>query len=191
MVKEIKIELGTKLDDVIRILREYKENGENVWCVFNDYKLTSNDSLCEIYVKVFGFSQKMYGDKSEELGIEYLLEKEKRELAISYNLSFWIREGKRIIDSSKHIEWEECVKFFSNCDCYYLVIDDALDIMYELEAGSSLSDVKEIFISQELSGNSAFIVKNLVYIFSKRGREFYDLVSNYTVLENHVKKLVK
>ena len=192
MEREIKIELGTSLDEVMYILGVYREKGESVWCLFNDYKLTSNDSLNEVYIKIFGFDKKTYDVKIKEYERGYVLEKEERELALQYNIPFWIREGKKIIDSCKYNEWESCVNSIANIDCYYLIIDDALDIMYELEAGSSLEDVKEIFISQEHSGNSAFIVKNIVYMFSKRGKEFYNMVSNLNVNNNAiVKKLIK
>lgn len=191
-MKEIKIELGTSLDEVMYILGEYREKGESVWCLFYDYKLTSNDSLYEIYVKIFGFDKKTYDERHEKLEKDFIEEKERIELALQYNIPFWIKEGKKVIDPSKHIEWEECVKSFANTDCYYLIIDDVLDIMYELEAGSSLDDVKDIFVSQEHSGNCAFIVKNIVYMFSKRGKEFYNMISNCCVnSNNNVKKLIK
>ena len=185
MGREIKIELGSKLDDVIRILGEYRERGEEVWCVFNDYKLTSNDSFYDIYMKIFGY------EKDNDVKNKSFLTGKEREFAIQYNIPFWINEGKKVIVPEKHVEWEACVNSFINSQCYYLLVDDALDIMYELEAGSSIDYVKEIFISQEHSVNDSFIVKNIVYMFSKRGKEFFDAVSDYTVFYNHVKKLVK
>lgn len=55
--KQIEIDLGMELDEVIKTLQEYNARGEKVCVEFNDHTLYSDASEDQIYKQVTGLTK--------------------------------------------------------------------------------------------------------------------------------------
>ena len=94
------------------------------------------------------------------------------------SIKSWIERGQAIIFPERYEKWEECVKarvsdLFRGAD-----LNDALEIMEALEKGASIEEVKNIFKSQQHSGESASMVRNIVFGFSTKGPDFWEATAS-------------
>lgn len=103
---------------------------------------------------------------------------------IDINLDYWIESGKKLIDASKHEEWDKCVR--SLCDKKYCTdttvsnhvksIEVSLELLNILQT-KNISEVAEDFDAASYPINVFEMVRNLILRFSRLGPIFYELTS--------------
>lgn len=93
---------------------------------------------------------------------------------VVYNIPSLIERGQELIYPEKYNEWEKCVKK-SILDLHHVEeISTVLDIMDVLDKGASMEEAKVILNSQGHDDISEYMVRNIVFLFSNRGPEFWE-----------------
>ncbi len=172
---EIKFRAGSKLEECVKILIEARERGESVFGEFNGHKLYSCDvTMDSAYREVLEMTKAEFDEREKKQRAEYRERVKREEEEAKAKIPEWIERGKALIYPERLQEWEECVKYRAE-DLYHGAdLEAALVLMEKLESGAPMEEVIKIFEDQEHSGASAAMVRKILFIFSKRGPEFYE-----------------
>ena len=107
-----------------------------------------------------------------------IIKAKKAEERAKANISNRIEKGQALIFPERYVEWEECVVARAS-DLYHgLELDNSLEIMTALENGASMEEAKQILSKQGHSVMSASMVRNILFVFSSRGPEFWEATAN-------------
>ncbi len=160
------------IEEIYEILKKADENSENVYINRLGINIYSkNITLDKVYKIITGYTKEKYIKKlkkeNEEL-INWLKLEEKREEERKNNL---IEEGFKLIDKEKRRKWQEEVEeSFKN---YKLKnIDNSLEIMKILEDENDIEKAIEVFNRQKNNLVLRRRIKNIMYDFSRKGKEF-------------------
>lgn len=108
--KKIELDNCNKIDDVVKALKSYRKKGENVYMVFNDNKLYSEDvTMDSAYLQILGLTRKEDSMIKSEIKKAKSVEEQKN-LVIKWSeiVEKHIRESKQ--------KAEKCDKKFDNLD---------------------------------------------------------------------------
>ncbi len=160
------------IEEIYEILKRADENSENVYINRLGINIYSkNITLDKVYKTITGYTKEKYIKKrkkeNEEL-INWLKLEEKREEERKNNL---IEEGFKLIDKEKRKQWKkEVEKSFEN----YRLRDiyNSLEIMRILENENDLEKAVAAFNSQKNNIVLTRKIKNIMYDFSRDGKEF-------------------
>ncbi len=160
------------IEEIYEILKRADENSENVYINRLGINIYSkNITLDKVYKTITGYTKEKYIKKrkkeNEEL-INWLKLEEKREEERKNNL---IEEGFKLIDKEKRKQWKkEVEKSFKN----YRLRDiyNSLEIMRILENENDLEKAVAAFNSQKNNIVLTRKIKNIMYDFSRDGKEF-------------------
>lgn len=160
------------IEEIYEILKRADENSENVYTNRLGINIYSkNITLDKVYKTITGYTKEKYIKKrkkeNEEL-INWLKLEEKREEERKNNL---IEEGFKLIDKEKRKQWKkEVEKSFKN----YRLRDiyNSLEIMRILENENDLEKAVAAFNSQKNNIVLTRKIKNIMYDFSRDGKEF-------------------
>lgn len=160
------------IEEIYEILKRADENSENVYINRLGINIYSkNITLDKVYKIITGYTKEKYIKKrkkeNEEL-INWLKLEEKREEERKNNL---IEEGFKLIDKEKRKQWKkEVEKSFKN----YRLRDiyNSLEIMRILENENDLEKAVAAFNSQKNNIVLTRKIKNIMYDFSRDGKEF-------------------
>ncbi len=160
------------IEEIYEILKRADENSENVYINRLGINIYSkNITLDKVYKTITGYTKEKYIKKrkkeNEEL-INWLKLEEKREEERKNNL---IEEGFKLIDKEKRKQRKkEVEKSFKN----YRLRDiyNSLEIMRILENENDLEKAVAAFNSQKNNIVLTRKIKNIMYNFSRDGKEF-------------------
>ena len=160
------------IEEIYEILKRADENSENVYINRLGINIYSkNITLDKVYKTITGYTKEKYIKKrkkeNEEL-INWLKLEEKREEERKNNL---IEEGFKLIDKEKRKQRKkEVEKSFKN----YRLRDiyNSLEIMRILENENDLEKAVAAFNSQKNNIVLTRKIKNIMYDFSRDGKEF-------------------
>lgn len=160
------------IEEIYEKLKKADENSENVYINRLGINIYSkNITLDKVYKTITGYTKEKYIKKrkkeNEEL-INWLKLEEKREEERKNNL---IEEGFKLIDKEKRKQWKkEVEKSFKN----YRLRDiyNSLEIMRILENENDLEKAVAAFNSQKNNIVLTRKIKNIMYDFSRDGKEF-------------------
>lgn len=160
------------IEEIYEMLKRADENSENVYINRLGINIYSkNITLDKVYKIITGYTKEKYIKKrkkeNEEL-INWLKLEEKREEERKNNL---IEEGFKLIDKEKRKQWKkEVEKSFKN----YRLRDiyNSLEIMRILENENDLEKAVAAFNSQKNNIVLTRKIKNIMYDFSRDGKEF-------------------
>lgn len=160
------------IEEIYEKLKRADENSENVYINRLGINIYSkNITLDKVYKTITGYTKEKYIKKrkkeNEEL-INWLKLEEKREEERKNNL---IEEGFKLIDKEKRKQWKkEVEKSFKN----YRLRDiyNSLEIMRILENENDLEKAVAAFNSQKNNIVLTRKIKNIMYDFSRDGKEF-------------------
>ena len=160
------------IEEIYEILKRADENSENVYINRLGINIYSkNITLDKVYKIITGYTKEKYIKKrkkeNEEL-INWLKLEEKREEERKNNL---IEEGFKLIDKEKRKQWKkEVEKSFKN----YRLRDiyNSLEIMRILENENDLEKAVAAFNSQKNNIVLTRKIKNIMYDFTRDGKEF-------------------
>ena len=173
MAKKIELPIGSNIDKAVNKLLEAKSRGESVYCEFNGHILYSDTvTMDSAYLEITGLTKEAHDKELEESSKNYKIEYAKNKKKAIENIPSWIEQGKKLIFSERHKEWEKAVIARAN-DLYHgLELDAALEIMQAIEDGIDMKQVAKMLDGQGHSGMSASLVRNIVFHFSSKGPEF-------------------
>lgn len=166
---------GNTLESAVKTLEDYKARGESVVIDFNGHKLYSCDITMDgAYQEVLGQTKAEFDKAQEEWRKEYEERTAREEAEAKAKIPTWIKKGEAFIYPERMEKWAKCVEARAG-DLYHgMDLDSALELMEKLESGASIEEVKEIFDGQGHSGDSAGMVRSMMFHFAKRGPEFYE-----------------
>ncbi len=169
---QIYISPYSNFEEIYEKLKKADENSENVYINYLGINVYSkNITLDKVYKTITGYTKEKYIKKckkeDEEL-INWLRTEEKRDEERKNNL---IEEGFKLIDKEKRKQWKkEVEKSFKN---YRLRnIYNSLEIMRILENENDLEKAVAVFNSQKNNIVLTRKIKNIMYDFSRDGKEF-------------------
>ena len=166
---------GSTLEECVNALLKFKSRGESVFVDFNGHKLYSCDITMDgAYQEVLGKTKAEFDKAQEEWQKEYEERTARKEAEAKAKIPTWIKKGEAFIYPERMEEWTQCVEARAS-DLYHgRDLDDAIEIMEKLENGASLDEAKELLDSQDHSGTSYEMVRNIIFSFSKQGPEFWE-----------------
>lgn len=166
---------GSTLEECVNALLKFKSRGESVFVDFNGHKLYSCDITMDgAYQEVLGKTKAEFDKAQEEWQKEYEERTARKEAEAKAKIPTWIKKGETFIYPERMEEWTQCVEARAS-DLYHgMDLDAAIEIMEKLENGASLDEAKELLDSQDHSGTSYEMVRNIIFSFSKQGPEFWE-----------------
>jgi len=173
---EIQVHAGTRLEDAVNQLLDFRERGESVFCTFNGHKLFSaNVTMDSAFLEIIG-KTKADADKEQKEWIEnYKHETEENARRAEAKIPSWIEMGKTLgIDPALTEDWEKMVKGRAG-DLYHgMELDAAIVVMQKLNSGATAKDIKETLDDQGHSGASYGMVRWIVETFASRGKDIFE-----------------
>ena len=178
---EKKVYAKRTIDDTVKMLLEYQQKGEDVYCEFNGHILHSNDiTVDKAYLEITGETKEEFEkgkqeilEKAREKSNNYLSKKEE-------NANRWYIQGKNYIYPERDREWLEFCQVEAE-DIVYgdSIIEYVLDLMRQLATNNNIYWIADNFNKDEnMSGIAAIIIESMVLKFSKKGVEFAKLVDS-------------
>lgn len=162
------------MDELVSLINEYKENGENYSFDFRNkkfYSLLDDEESC--YKKVTGLTKDEYEAEQKRLHREQLKrDAEEKQKAID-NIPNWIEKGKRFMYPQRYKKWAECVELRAEDIYHGKDVDCAITIMELLDKDTPFQEAYDVVKSQNHTGTSYSIVMSLITTFSKKGPAFY------------------
>lgn len=178
--KKIEVGGGDRLEDVAKMLENYKQNNQLVCCSFNGKMLYSDiDDIDSMFKKVTGKTKLEFDKAQEEWHKKYKEEEKKHRESIPELTKEWIEKGKNILDKKYIEKWSECVPIRLG-DLYHgMELGACLEIVRELNNGCELETAKEIIEKQGHSGMSFGLVCSMIKSFCDRGTEFVNFLNKH------------
>lgn len=164
------------IEEIYEILKRADENSENVYINRLGINIYSkNITLDKVYKTITGYTKEKYIKKrkkeNEELINWLKLEEKREEEREEERKNNLIEEGFKLIDKEKRKQWKkEVEKSFEN----YRLRDiyNSLEIMRILENENDLEKAVAAFNSQKNNIVLTRKIKNIMYDFSRDGKEF-------------------
>jgi len=168
---------GDSLEKVIYTLWDYQKRGIYACCDFNGHKLYSNTvSLDGAYKEIVG--KTFEESKEDERKWHDNYEKEEKEFkeSVPSLVTEWRLKGHNILTEDHWEYWDRIVPIRLG-DLYHgMELGCCLDIVKILNNGGTLDEAKAMIDSQDHSGMSYGLVRNMVKEFCDRGNEFAEYV---------------
>lgn len=165
------------IDELVSLVSEYKEKGENIEFDFKNekfYSLLDNEDSC--YKKVTGLSKSKYIERQKKLHEEQLKRDEEEKQKAIENIPKFIEEGKKLIYPQRYKKWADCVEIRVEDIYHGKDLECALDVMKLLNSGATYQQAYDLVKEQNHSGTSYSMVMSMITNFSKRGPAFYRFV---------------
>ena len=170
------------IEDCINTLLDYRKRHKSVFIVYLGHRLYSCDvTVDSAYKEVYGQTKAEFDIAQEKARINYgkkLEEEDAKEKAIAEaNIPVWIDRGKKLIYPQRFEDWKKHVTNRAH-DLYYgKELDEALLVMEKLESSATLSEAQQLLYDLGSSGLGFSAIMETIFLFSKRGPEFWE----YTV----------
>ena len=166
---------GSTLEECVNALLKFQNRGESVVVDFNSHQLYSCDvTMDSAYLEVCGKTKAEFDKAQEEWRENYRKEQEEAKAKAEAKIPEWIKRGEGFIYPERAEEWKKCVEARAS-DLYHgMDLDAAIEIMEKLESGATLDEAKELLDSQDHSGASYGMVRNIIFSFAKQGPEFWE-----------------
>lgn len=166
---------GSTLYECVNALLKFQSRGESVFVDFNGHQLYSCDvTMDSAYLEVCGQTKADFDRAQEEWRKNYRKEQEEAKAKAEAKIPDWIKRGEGFIYPERAEDWKKCVEARAS-DLYHgMDLDAAIEIMEKLESGATLDEAKELLDSQDHSGASYGMVRNIIFSFSKQGPEFWE-----------------
>ena len=180
------------LDGAVRVLKDAKNIGWNIYIDFNGHKLYSLlDDEDSCYHKVLGISKAESEERERKWHEEYEAREKKEKAEAEAKIPSWLERGEKIIYPQRKAEWKRCVEIRAG-DLYHgYELENALQAMELLEAGGSFEEAKKIIDDAGHSGCSYGIAMSIILTFSKHGPKFFRFMEADYMSEDREKAVKK
>lgn len=161
------------LDETVQCLIDLRTKGIKATCEFNGQKLDSETvTMDSAYQAVMGCTKAEHDKQVEKM----IQEREKENKDALDKIPQWIERGNKIIFPERQKDWAKCVERRAKGMYHGKDLEDALIIMESLDSNQDFKEAKKILSSQDHSGISFGIVSRILFEFSKKGPEFYEMI---------------
>ncbi|ACA42291.1 hypothetical protein [Lysinibacillus sphaericus] len=175
--EEIKFFAGNTIEQAVKELLSYKEEGKLVCGEFNGVVLYSDIVTMEsAYQKITGKTKAEFDKSQQEWKEKYDEKKKKHEDEIPNLTKVWMEKGREILSEDRWEHWDKIVPVRLNDLNEDMELGASLDIVRILNSNGTLDEAKEKIESQGHSGMSFGLVCAMVKEFSDRGNEFVEYV---------------
>jgi len=166
---------GKTLEDVVKLLLVYKDQGESASMEFNGVTLYSdNVTMDSAYLKVIGSTKAQFDALQESSRSAFKKQKVDHIASIPELTEYWKDQGREILSQDKFELWDKIVPIRLS-DLYQgMELRCCLDIVKILQEEDSFSQAKFKLESQNHSGMSYSLVCAMVKEFSAAGEEFLE-----------------
>lgn len=175
------------LDETVEKLISLHDMGIKATCNFNGHIFDSETvTMDSAYQAVMGCTKAEFDKKAEEM--KKRDEKETQEAL--EKVPQWIERGNKLIYPERQEEWATCVSKRAKGLYKGLEVEDTIEIMEALENVPDMRKAKEIIEEQGHSGASFGLVTRMVFAFSKKGPEFYEMMIPREVRDEETQKII-
>ena len=180
--EELKLDVGTDLEEAVNELLNLKKLGKKVFCEFNGVILDSETvTMDSAYLMLTGRTKK------EIDLIEKNNEKERKLLEAIDRIPEQIKRGRNLIYPNHFKEWAVDVTNGAIGSTNGKVIDNVLDIMEAISFNRPIEAIVAIYDNQDYKVNKRWyktLVRTYVMKYSKNGFDFYEATHDgYWTLE--------
>ena len=174
-MKKIDISFCSTLEDAVNELLRRRANGEQVYCIFNDVKLYSdNVTMDSAYMEVCGCTKEEHDRRMEEYIDNIKKERARDQAEALKKVPMYINKGKELIYPFRLKEWEEFVIADATGTYNGLLTRDITDLLIAIEEGKTVEELLKMFKEQNHSGFSASVTRSMIMRFSKNGYPFFE-----------------
>ena len=174
---KIEFSLGSRIEDAVNELLQYKEKGILTCGDFNGYTLYSDTvTMDNAYMSIIGKTKAEYDKGQQEWRERYDREEKEFKENIPSLSEVWIHKGREILSEDYWEYWDKIVPIRLN-DLYHgMELGCCLDIVKILNNNGTFDEAKAMIESQDHSGMSFGLVCAMVREFCDRGQEFVEFV---------------
>lgn len=171
--EEINFRAGSQLEEAVKKLQGYKEQGKLVYGMFNGVVLHSDTVTLDVaFLLVTGKTHAEYLKYQSQYMSVTNKENEVDQKNLEVLTEFWRKSGRRVLTPDKWQDWDEVVPIRLRGLYKGLELKQVLDIIKVLDNGGTFKSVETILENQNHSGVSYGLTVELVKEFSNRGEEF-------------------
>lgn len=172
MSKEIFVSENEEIENVIYILLNFKLNGEDVYCNFNEMTLYSNNIEKETIFKEVITKLDIKLIKLDHCFLEKYIDK-LNFIKTKNKICYWLAKGNELIFPERYEQWEKYVISTSKNLLHGKEIEYSLKIMEMLENNLDIEAAINYFL--EINGNELLkrLIRELVFCFSSKGPDFW------------------
>ncbi len=143
------------LPQIVKLLQEYYENGENVYVEYNDHTLYSADNLTlEEAYKLMEFDKNQNFEEWKEK-----MENDTKKDIINKLINY----GNSFIPKSKQATWAKMVNYSFENGYGESVINQIINIMEQISSGTTQDKIDEVLNSATTSGGAKETVIKYLY----------------------------
>ncbi|RXZ78096.1 hypothetical protein EBB07_29010 [Paenibacillaceae bacterium] len=175
--KEINFVAGSTIEDAVRELLMYKNQGVLAFGEFNGAKLFSETvTLDGAYKEIIGKTKTEFDESQRKWKEDYEQKDKEFKKDIPSLSEEWKKKGRGVLSENKWEYWDKIVPIRLG-DLYHgMELGCCLDIVKILNNNGSLDEAKRKIENQNHSGMSFGLVCSMVREFSDRGNEFVNYV---------------
>lgn len=172
-MKKIHIDENLSLEEVVYHLLNYKVHGEEVYCIYHDVKLYSNDiTIDNAYLKVYGCTKQEFDSLNQNNNFS------KDKMYPNYEEVFKIK-GKNVVFFPCYAIWSKFVDDYLNFN-QADTIAFALELMELLKFNAPIEYVAERYFNHKPQHFlEDIIIRNIIYTCSFRGPDFWMATCKY------------
>lgn len=173
------IEVWNRIEDAVLDLIKFpiEHEGRLACCEFNGVKLYSDTvSLDSAYKAITGQKYNEFNLMLKKEHEESIRKESEFKDTIPTLTCKWRNKGHEVLSQDHWVYWDKIVPIRLN-DLYHgMELGCCLDIVKILNNGGTLDEAKAMIDSQDHSGMSYGLVRNMVKEFAERGKEFSEYV---------------
>ena len=102
----------------------------------------------------------------------------------------WIERGNKLIYPERQAEWANCVNKRARGIYRGYEVEATLEIMEKLEEDSDMKVAKRALLNQGHRRSSFGLVSRMIFEFSKKGPEFYEMITPVTEIDKETQEVI-
>ena len=102
----------------------------------------------------------------------------------------WIERGNKLIYPERQAEWANCVNKRARGIYRGYEVEATLEIMEKLEENPDMKVAESVLLNQDHSGSSFGLVNRMIFEFSKKGPEFYEMITPVTEIDKETQEVI-
>ena len=175
------------LDETVEQLISLHDMGIKATCNFNGHIFDSETvTMDSAYQTVMGCTKAEFDKQTEEM--KKRREKENQEALDK--VPQWIERGNKLIYPERQAEWANCVNKRARGIYRGYDVEATLEIMEKLEENSDMKVAERVLLNQDHSGSSFGLVNRMIFEFSKKGPEFYEMITPVTEIDKETQEVI-
>lgn len=163
---------GNTIDDTYIELTRRKNMGEFCCVTFNGHVLNCDMTLDDMYKEVCGITKKKHDKIIAKKIAKHTRDENRFQKRLPKLEEKYIKLGSRYIDDSLIPKWKKCVEVRVRDIYHGYEVACAIKIMKAVFDNKSNEEIQVMFLKQNHSGGSAYVLKSILREFCSRDMSF-------------------